>query len=297
MAPLSIRQERAGAGPNFTEVWCRPGQHDIPEPPRPLPSSPPVLLSSLVAHFEKHGQRRVESGDGPIRSDGIEACGPPLIALPDGVDAGRAVPRPGQASTERCATPHHLAAWRWARRRVAVVRHRGQGAPLLGFADDRTGHLGIGTARHGAGVDPPGHDHVNRPGLQSPRLRLHAPRFKLTPVLAHPAQACSCPPTALPRPHRARTGKSRHRETRQPSPRHRRLARRRAGLPGLDRTDRHGRPCASRSTRPLRRARPVDRAGPHGVRLRHLGPSRPRGSARHEAPMTRSAHPTRCPVV
>jgi hypothetical protein len=135
----------------------------------------------------------------------------PLIALPDGFDAGLAVSLPGEEPAERCETPHHLAEWGRGRRRVAVMLHRLQGVPLLGFEDSLTEHLGIGTACHGDVVDTPGHDHVNRQGLQSSLSRLHAPLCNLAPVLEHPEQAFHFPPTAIPLHHCARTWNIRHR--------------------------------------------------------------------------------------
>jgi hypothetical protein len=195
------------------------------------------------------------------------------------------------------------------------MRPRRQGGPRLGCEDSRTGHLGIGPARHGAVVAPPGHDHVNRQGLPSPLSRRHAHLCQRPPVRAHPEQACPVPPTARPRPHGARPWNIRHRSTGPPSPRQRCLALGWTGRLRRDRADRHGRPCAARppgpldghgrgrsrvgdrSGRPLRRASACAGAGPHGVRRRPLGPSIPRRGTWRAAPLTRGAHATRGPVV
>jgi hypothetical protein len=48
--------------------------------------------------------------DGPVRIYGIDEFVSPLIALPDGVDTGLAVPLPGAEPAELCETPHHRAA-------------------------------------------------------------------------------------------------------------------------------------------------------------------------------------------
>jgi hypothetical protein len=69
---------------------------------------------------------------------------------------------------------------------MAVVLHRIQGVPLSRFKDDLIGHCWIGTARHSDVVNTPGHDHINRQGVQSPLLRLHAPLLNLTSLLQHP---------------------------------------------------------------------------------------------------------------
>jgi hypothetical protein len=227
---------------------------------------------------------------------------------------GSPSPLPGEEPAERCEPPHHLAEWGRGQRRVAVMRHRIQGGPRLGFADDLTGHLGIGPARHGDVVDPPGHDHVNRQGMQSPLSRRHAPRFTLTPVREHPATECHCPPTARPLHHWARPWQIRHRSTCQPSPRHRCRALGWTGLLSIGRADRHWRPLASRPTgplaghglgryregersgRPLRLASACDGECPHGVRRLHRGPSRPLRGTWREGPSTLGAHDTRCPL-
>ena len=90
----------------------------------------------------------------------------PLVALPDGLNARLAVPRPGEESAELGETPHHLTeGWRrW--RRMAVVLHRIEGMPLSRFKDDLTGHRWIRTASHRDGVDTPRHDHVHGQGMQ-----------------------------------------------------------------------------------------------------------------------------------
>src|SRR5215471_7430894 len=108
----------------------------------------------------------LSSMDGSIRIDGIDEFVQPLVALPDGLNARLAIPRPGEEPAKLCEAPHHLAEWRRGWRWVTVMLHRIQGGPLLGFKDDLTGHLGIGTARHGDGVDTPGHDHINRQGIE-----------------------------------------------------------------------------------------------------------------------------------
>jgi hypothetical protein len=63
----------------------------------------------------------------------------PLIALPDGFDAGLAVPLPGEEPAELGETSHQLAEWGRGRRRVAVMLHRIQGVPCLGFEYDLSG--------------------------------------------------------------------------------------------------------------------------------------------------------------
>jgi hypothetical protein len=118
---------------------------------------------------------------------------------------------PGEEPAELCETPHHLTEWRRGRRRVAVLLHRLQGGPRLGFEYDLTSLLRIGRARPGDIVDPPGHDRVSRQGIPSPLLRLHAQPFNLTPLLEHPGKPFRCPPPAIPLYHGARTWKIRHR--------------------------------------------------------------------------------------
>ena len=239
----------------------------------------------------------------------------PVLALPDGFDAGCAVPLPGYEPAELGKTPPQLAAWGRGRRRGAVRRHPRQGGPLLGGPDDRPGRCGIGPARPGDGVETPSHVQGQRQGIPSARRRLHAHLRTLPPVLEHPAQACSCPPTALPLHHQARARHSRSRETRQPAPRNRGRALGRAGLLGSDRADRHGRQLASQPTGPRaghgcgraregaragrarRLARAVDGERPPGGRLLPLGPSIPRDGSWREAPRTRGAQDTCCPVV
>jgi hypothetical protein len=241
---------------------------------------------------------------------------PPVIALPNGVDPGRAVPLPGAAPAERGETPPPLAEWRRRRRRRgAVRRHRRQGVPWPGCEDSRTEPRWIGTAHPGAGVETPGHDSGHRQGLQSPLRRLPAHRLHLPPRLAHPEQACPLPPTAIPLHPRARPGQSRYWPTGQPSPRTRFLALGRAGRLGLDGAARpwrqvpgwppsplagHGRGrqrAGARAGRPRRRARECDGACPPGVRRRHLGPDISRCGAWNEAPRTLGAHTPRCPVT
>ena len=56
--PLEIRQGRAGAGQKFDEVWWDGRHREMTQPPMPLPSSPHLLLFSLVSRFEKNGQSR-----------------------------------------------------------------------------------------------------------------------------------------------------------------------------------------------------------------------------------------------
>jgi hypothetical protein len=232
----------------------------------------------------------LQSIDGPIRISGIDECVQPWRALPDGFDAGLSVPLPGEEPAELGEIPPQLAQWGRGRRRVTVVLHRIEGIPRLGFKDHLTGHLGIGTARHGDMVEPPGHDHINRQGIQSPLLRLHAQRFNLTPLLESPGKAFHCPSTAIPLHHGARPWKIRHREPRQQSPRHRVLALGWASLLGINCAERHWRPLASRPTgssaghglgrdhegdqsgRPFRLARLFDGEGPQSRGLRPLGP-------------------------
>src|SRR5262249_45888634 len=120
-------------------------------------------------------------------------------------------------------------------------------------------------------------------------------------------------PTARPRPHQARARTSRDRETRQQSPRNQGRALGRAGLPGLDRTDRHGRPGASQPPGSLEgpwwgRERAGARAGrsirlasaghgerPPSGRLLPFGPYRALDDSWRGAPMTRGAHAPGCP--
>lgn len=94
---------------------------------------------------------------------------------------------------------------------MAVVLHRIKGVPLARFKDDLTGHGWIGTARPSDMVNPPGHDHINRQGVQSPLIRLHAPLLHLTSLLQPPEQEFSFPPTALPLPYQAGPWQIRHR--------------------------------------------------------------------------------------
>src|SRR5262252_3314837 len=120
---------------------------------------------------------------------------------------------------------------------MAVILYRIQGGPCLRFEYDLTGPLGIGPARHGAVVDPPGHDHVHRQGIPEPLLRLHTSLFNRTPLFEHSEKEFYFPPTALPLHHGARMWKSRHRETRPQEPLNRFLALGWAGLLGLDRAE------------------------------------------------------------
>jgi hypothetical protein len=174
-----------------------------------------------------------------------------LIALPDCVEAGLAIPLPGEATAESGETPHHLAAWgrRW--RRVAAMRHHRQGVPLPGCKDNVTGRCWRGPTRPSEGVDTPGHEDVNGQRVPSPLLRLHAPLLTRTPLLAHPDKPGDFPPTARLVHAGAGTGAIRHRQTRQPSPLHRCLTLRGAGLLRINRAARHGRPFPSRPTRPI----------------------------------------------
>jgi hypothetical protein len=96
----------------------------------------------------------------------------PLVALPDGFAARVAVPCPGEETAKLGETPHHLAAWGRRRRRVTVLRHRVQRVPLPGCKDNCTGRVWIGPASQSTVVDTPGHEQVNRHGVQSPLLRL-----------------------------------------------------------------------------------------------------------------------------
>jgi hypothetical protein len=151
--------------------------------------------------------------DGPIRLYGTDEFVQPLIALPDRLDAGLAIPRPGEESAQRCEAPHHLAEGWWRRRRMAVVLQRLKRVPRSRFKDDLTGHGWIGTARHRDGVNTPGHDHINRQGVQEPLIRLHAQRLNLTSLLQRPDKACYVPPTAIPRPSQACPWQIRHRSS------------------------------------------------------------------------------------
>jgi hypothetical protein len=253
--------------------------------------------------------------DGTIRLDGLEAFVPPLIALPERFDAGLSVSLPGEAPAARGETPHPLAEWGRGRRRVAVRRHHLPGGPGLGVEDHRTGPLGRGTARQREVVEPPGHAHVHRQGIQSALSRRHAPLCHVASVREPSAKEVQCPPTALPRHDPAGPWAIRPRPTRQPPPRPRCRARRWRGLLGLDRADRHGRPVAAWPTRPLeghgcgrdcagdRAGRPLrwagqgDGAGAQGARLRQLGPPLPRRGTRRQTPLFRGAQDPRGPVA
>jgi hypothetical protein len=190
-----------------------------------------------------------------------------------------------------------------------------QGGPVLGVEYHLTGPLGIGTARPRDVVAPPGHAHVNRQGVQESLSRLPAPLGNVASVLAHSAKEFPCPPPALPRHDQAGPRAIRPRQTRQHQPRHRCLARRRSGLLGIERADRHGRQFAAwptspieghglgcdregdRAGRPIRLAGEGDGACPQGARLRPLGPPIPRRGARSQTPMLLGANATRCPVA
>ena len=240
----------------------------------------------------------------------MEAFVPPVIALPDRVDAGLAVSRPGEAPAALGETPHQRAARGRGRRRVAGRRPRRHGGPCRGCDDDRTGPLRRGPARPRAGVAPPGPEPGNRQGVPSSLTGLRAPRGNVAAVRAHSATEGPCPPTARPRHAPAGPRAIRHRQTRPPPPRHRCRARRRMGLLGLGRAARHGRPLAARPPRPLAgpgcgREREGDRAGwplrvagagdgagPHGARRRPLGPQIPRRGPRSQAPRRRGAQET-----
>jgi hypothetical protein len=253
--------------------------------------------------------------DGLIELYGIDTVVQPLVALPDGVHARRAVPRPREESAALCEAPPHRAEGGRRRRRRAVVRHRLPRVPLPGCKDDRTGPLGIGSAHPGDGVETPGDAHVNRQGVHESLRRLHAHPFKLTPVLQPPDKPRYCPPPARPGPHRARPGTSPPRPTGQESPRHRFFRLGWAALRGLDRADLDRRQLASRPTRPLegplggrhreghRSGRPRRWAGafagacPQGGRRRPLGPSRPLGGTWREAPSTCGPDDPRGPWV
>jgi hypothetical protein len=251
--------------------------------------------------------------DGPIRIDGIDACGPPLIALPERCDAGLAVALPGEEPAARCETPPPLAEGGRGRRRVAVLRQHLPGGPCLGFDYHRTGPRGRGPARPRDVGEPPGPAHVKRQGGPSARSRRHAPLGNVASWRAPSAQALPCPPPARPRHDQAGPRELRQRQPRPQPPRPRVRARRWSGLLGRDRTDRHGRPGAAWPTSPLAghglgRDREADRARrpsrvagagacPHGARRLPLGPPIPRRGARSQTPLRRGATAPRCPVA
>jgi hypothetical protein len=154
--------------------------------------------------------------DGPRGLSSLDAVVQPLVALPEGFDAGLTVPPLGSEPAELGETSPHLAAWWRAGRRMAGLLHRLPGLPLPGCEEDLTGHCGRGTARHGDLGDTPGHAPVYGQGMQDPLRRLPTPRCHLPPWLAPPDKALSVPPPALPRPSQASPGASRHGATREP---------------------------------------------------------------------------------
>ena len=216
--------------------------------------------------------------------------------------------RPGSPSRVRAQKPP-----RWARRRpssrrgrrMAGGRPRRPRGPLPRGTDDLTGPRGRGPARPGEGVETPGHAHGQRQGGAAALRRRPTPPCPRTPGLAPPEQDRSVPATALPGPHRARTGTIPPGPPAQASPRHRCFRRRGTQRLGLARAARARRPCAARATRPVagpvcgrhragkRSGRPRrgtgagQGEGPQGGRLRPRGPSSLRRGPRRAAALPR----------
>jgi hypothetical protein len=141
-----------------------------------------------------------------------------LIARPNRLNARLAVSRAGSEATQLGQAPHHLAERRRGLRRVAVIRHGLNRVPLPRCNEHFAGHIGSGAARHRDLVDPPRHKESARPGVQPPRIRLHASRLELTPGLEPPAKPCDLPPTLRPRQHQTSPREIRHGQTREQEP-------------------------------------------------------------------------------
>jgi hypothetical protein len=228
---------------------------------------------------------------------GIDAFMEALIALPDRLDAGLAVPRAGSAAPALGQAPHHLAERRRGRRRVAVRRPGRNGVPLLGCKHHLAGHLGIGAAHHRALVAPPRRHAIERQGVQPSLSRLHASRLDPTPVREHPAKPFALPPTARPWHHQTGSRAIRHGQTREQAPCKRLPVAGWSTRLGLDGDDRNGGPRASwpagasarhpvdghaaggLARRPVGRTRQLHREGARGWRLPPLLPAGSRGVA------------------
>jgi hypothetical protein len=121
-----------------------------------------------------HHYTFLESIDAPMGLQGIDEFMEALIAPPDRLDAGLAVARASAEATELGQSPHHLPERERGLRWGAVLLHGINGMPLPGFTLHVAGRIGIGATSHGNIVDPPGHNEIERHGVQQPLLRLHA---------------------------------------------------------------------------------------------------------------------------
>ena len=216
--------------------------------------------------------------DGPGELYGREKVVPPWVALPAGWQARLALPRPRPEAAALGEAPPQLAAGGRRGRRMAGGRPRRPRGPLPRGTDDLTGPRGRGPARPGEGVETPGHAHGQRQGGAAALRRRPTPPCPRTPGLAPPEQDRSVPATALPGPHRARTGTIPPGPPAQASPRHRCFRRRGTQRLGLARAARARRPCAARATRPV--AGPV--CGRHRAGKRSGRPRRGTGAGQGE---------------
>ena len=249
--------------------------------PLPLSAAPDAQRSALYSSLK--------GMNGAMDFPRLEERMEPLGALPERLNARRAVPLTGEATTQLGHAADALTQPRRSLRRVAAGLPRIHCLPRVWCAPHVTRALRRRSSRHGEEMATPGNHAIERSGMQPRRRCLQPSLLELSALCEPPAAECSLPAAPRPWPHRTRTGAIPHGEAREPQP----CTRLRA-LGRCDLLRRDGRPCArwSRSSwapgllQHALRGCPGDRALPRG----------PRGGARHgkrEAPPRRRLTPGR----